>query len=100
MMESGVRVTQRYRINAPAKSLSGKTKGATAFSKSGATVSEHRSISTSKCQTPGFTASSQSGEDDLSHGGCCCLAAQTGQPFFQPGPFGPGFKPHSMSPKA
>ena len=57
-------------------------------------------IYTSQSQTPGFTGWSQSGEDDFTHGGCRRLPAQTGQPFFQPGPFGPGFKPNSTRPKA
>ena len=57
-------------------------------------------IYTSQYQTPGFTGSSQSGEDDFKHGGCNRIPAQAGQPFFQPGPFGPGFKPNSTSPKA
>ena len=57
-------------------------------------------IYTSQCQTPGFTGWSQSGEDDFTHSGCSCLPAQAGQPFFQPGPFGPGFTPNSRSPKA
>ena len=62
--------------------------------------SYHIGISTSRCRTPGFRGWSQSGEDEFTHGGCHRLPAQAGQPFFQPGPFGPGFTPNSISPKA